>query len=247
VNASAALLALGAVGLISTASFLGAFALVLRRGTRVNLHPLLALSSGAMFGGALLHLMPEAHEQLGYKAFPMTAAGLLLFFAVEKVLQWHHCHEGECDRHVVGPMNLIGDGVHNVIDGMVVAAAFLTSPELGLATTLAVLLHEIPQEIGDFGVLLYSGYTPKKALLLNFLSALGAMVGALIVIATAGSGGQFVQYLLPLAAGGFLYIAGTDLLPELHKERNPGRSAMQLAILAGGIAVMALLRLGGIA
>jgi zinc and cadmium transporter len=140
-------------------------------------------------------------------------------------------------------MNLVADGVHNLIDGMLIGASYLASLPLGFATTAAVVLHEIPQEIGDFGVLLHSGFSKRRALLFNFCSASLAIVGALIALLVGTRIEGFTQWMLPLTAGGFIYIAGSDLLPELHKELELLRSALQLAAMGTGVGLMLLLAL----
>ncbi|MBD3249438.1 hypothetical protein GF336_05315 [Candidatus Woesearchaeota archaeon] len=139
---------------------------------------------------------------------------------IEKFLHWHHCHKGKCDIHTFTYMNLIGDGVHNFIDGLIIAASFSVDISFGVITTIAVIAHEIPQEIGDFGVLVYGGFGRLKALAFNFLSAVTAIIGAVIGYLISGSVEGFVPFLLPFAAGGFIYIAASDLVPELHKESD---------------------------
>lgn len=138
-------------------------------------------------------------------------------------------------------MNFIGDGVHNAIDGMLIAGSFMLSPEIGITTTIAVILHEIPQEIGDFGVLLYSGIKAKKALLMNFASALFAIIGALIVLILGTKMENITQIIIPITAGGFIYIAGADLIPELHKEVKLSKSLIQFISILMGIGLMTLL------
>ncbi|MDY6769261.1 MAG: ZIP family metal transporter, partial [Candidatus Nanohaloarchaea archaeon] len=168
------------------------------------------------------------------------------FFIVEKYIHWHHHHfqEDDCPE-CVEPwtyMVLLGDGVHNFIDGLVIAAAYLTSFGLGVATTVAVALHEIPQEIGDFGVLVHGGFSVRRALLYNFLSAVTAVIGAgLVVLLANGSGMR--QFLVPFAAGGFIYIAGTDLLPEFKEETGVKKSTVQVGAFLAGIAVMYALKI----
>jgi zinc and cadmium transporter len=188
-------------------------------------------------------LLPEALDKLdAVIAFSYVIAGIVAFFAMEKFLYWRHCHEEECPVHMFAYLNLIGDGVHNFIDGMIIAATFLISGELGFATTLAVIFHEIPQEIGDFGVQVYGGLSRKKALTYNFVSALTAVLGAVITYFLA-----YIQslevYLVPFAAGGFIYIAATDLMPELHKKSHAGESIVQLFSMLMGLGLMAFLAL----
>jgi len=143
----------------------------------------------------------------------------VLFLLVEKVLHWRHCHKGDCGIHTFGPINLIGDSIHNFIDGLIIAATFLVDINLGIATTIAIAFHEIPQEIGDFAILLHSGMTKMKALLLNFASALMAVLGGIIGYFFFTNLEFILPYVIGIAAGGFIYIAGVDLFPILHKEK----------------------------
>lgn len=205
---------------------------------------LVGFASGTLLGGAFLHLLPEAlnPETDPTITFYYVVIGIVSFFTLEKFLYWRHCHEKECPTHIFAYLNLIGDGVHNFIDGMVIAATFLVSFDLGFATTLAVIFHEIPQEIGDFGVLVYGGINRKRALTYNFLSAVTAIIGALTT--------YFLTYLqsieiliVPFAAGGFIYIAATDLMPELHKKFHTRESLVQLIVILLGIGLMAFLKI----
>jgi zinc and cadmium transporter len=200
---------------------------------------LVGLSAGALLGGALLHLIPEALEELGESTFLYVILGFILFFIIERVLHWRHCHQsGKCDVHTFTYMNLIGDGIHNFIDGMIIAASYIISINLGIITTIAIITHELPQEIGDFGVLIYGGFRKTKALLFNFLSALTAVIGALVGYFISKTAESFSIYLLPFAAGGFIYIAASDLIPELHKEADLKKSALSFVFFAIGIALM---------
>ena len=213
---------------------------------------LVSFSAGALLGDAFIHLLPEIVEIHGF-TFAISIyvlLGIVFFFFVEKVIQWHHCHHtGEEDEHShhaesFGTMNLIGDGTHNFIDGLIIAGSYLVSIPVGIATTIAVLLHEIPQEIGDCGVLIHSGYSKGKALFFNFLSALVAMLGAIFVLLVDNSFSNLEIFIVPFAAGGFIYIATADLIPELRKESDDmSKSLLQLFIFVLGIAVMAALLL----
>jgi zinc and cadmium transporter len=164
----------------------------------------------------------------------------LVFLAVEKLINWRHCHEIACEEHSRSftYMNLIGDGVHNFIDGMIIAGSFLVSTHLGVATTIAVLLHEVPQEIGDFAVLIYGGFTKKKAVMYNLLAALFAVIGAVIMLFLESVISYLPVFLVPFTAGGFIYIAGTDLIPEMHKEVRPLASVGQMVAMVMGIGIM---------
>lgn len=199
-------------------------------------------ASGTLLGGAFFHLLPEAIEKTEMTSFYYVVLGIVSFFAMEKFLYWRHCHENECSVHMFIYLNFIGDGIHNFIDGMIIAATFMISFDLGFATTLAVVFHEIPQEIGDFGVLIYGGLSKRKALTYNFISALTAILGAITA--------YFLTYLqsietllVPFAAGGFIYIAATDLMPELHKKPQANASIVQLLTIIIGITLMAYLKI----
>jgi len=237
---SSLLWALGATFIVSLMSFIGVFTLAL---SEKKLNKLILLmvsfSAGALLGGAFLHLIPEAAEELpGINVFLYVLVGFSLFFLIEKFLYWRHCHKGKCDVHTFSYMNLIGDGVHNFIDGMIIAASFIISVPLGITTTAAIISHEIPQEIGDFGVLVYGGFTKAKALLSNFMTALTALLGVIVGYVMAEVSTIFVTFLLPFAAGGFIYIAASDLVPELHKEKNIMKSLYYFIFFLIGIAFM---------
>jgi zinc and cadmium transporter len=204
---------------------------------------LVSFSAGAMMGGAFLHLLPEAVETLA-PDLALTAALLSFmgFFLVEKLLHWRHCHQGHCPTHTFGYLNLIGDSIHNFIDGLIIAAAFLTDIRLGLVTAAAVALHEIPQEIGDFGVLLYSGFSKNRALTANFLVALTVVLGGVAGYWSSFWLEDLVAWLLPVAAGGFIYIAASDLMPEIRKELGLKKSLAYVAAFFGGMGMMYLLK-----
>jgi zinc and cadmium transporter len=166
-------------------------------------------------------------------------AGVSTFFVLEKGLHWHHSHIGHEETvHPVAVTNLVGDGLHNFLDGAIVAASFAASPELGIATTVAVAIHEIPQELGDFGILVHSGLSPKRALMFNLLSGLTAVAGAIAVLAFTPVE-TIERAMIPFTAGAFIYIASTDLMPEIHKEPEPLKSVIQLIAFGCGVGVMA--------
>jgi zinc and cadmium transporter len=231
---------LASVILVSLLSFVGIFFLALKSKTLERiLIGLVAFASGAMLGGAFLHLLPESLESgLNGNVFIYVILGIVLFFILEKFLYWRHCHEAGCDIHAFAYLNLIGDGIHNFIDGIIIAVSFLASISLGLTSTLAIILHEVPQEIGDFGVIVYGGIGKNKALGYNFISALTAVFGAFFAYFLFPYVENLTTLMLPLAAGGFIYIAGTDLMPELHKRRKMKESLTQLILLLLGIALM---------
>jgi zinc and cadmium transporter len=210
---------------------------------------LVSLAAGTMLGDAFIHLIPEAFEHLSSNilASVLVLGGFLLFFILEKFIRWQHCHHVDCSSHKehLAPMNIAGDAVHNLIDGMLIGASYMVSIPLGIATTMAVVFHEIPQEIGDFGVLIYSGMKVKKALIINFLCSLTAVLGAVITLLIGQYFTSFIHILLPITAGGFIYIAGSDLIPELHHETDIVKSLRQLFLLVLGMLIMYLLTLAG--
>lgn len=231
---------------VSLISLLGVVLFWVRAGgMQRNLLPLVSFSTGALLGNVFLHIFPEISVQPSRTSWAFLAVllGLLFSFALEKLICWHHCFRGHCDHGCkpAGPINLLGDALHNLVDGMAIAGSFLASPSLGISTTVAVALHEIPQEIGDFAILIHSGFRWKSALLFNFLSACGAFLGAILGFAFASSVPTFEGILLPFTAGNFLYIALADLIPELHKEVRPGKTLGQLLWMLLGIGLMALL------
>lgn len=208
---------------------------------------LISFAAGALLGDTFIHLLPEiAEEGFTLSISLYVLLGIAIFFVLEKGIHWQHCHEPISEKHIhpFAYTNLIGDGLHNFIDGAIIAASYLISVPVGVATTIAVLLHEIPQEIGDFGVLLHAGFSKGKALFVNFLSALTAIIGAILVLWAGSSVEHLEKILIPIAAGGFLYIASSDLIPELHKHSsNFSKSLIQFLCFLLGIAVMAALLL----
>lgn len=232
---------------VSAISLAGVFTLSLNEDRlRKILMFLVSFSVGALFGDVFIHLLPQAFEELGagLSTSLYVILGLLIFFVLEKFLRWQHHHHGDtAEKHVhpVVTMNLIGDAVHNMIDGMLIGASYAVNIPLGLTTTLAVVLHEIPQEIGDFGVLVHGGLSVRKALEFNFLSALTAIAGAIISLLIGHHAEGYAALLLPITAGGFIYIAGPDLIPELQQEMKISTSLWQLAAILLGVGIMALL------
>jgi len=228
---------------VSLISLIGVFALVIKEDLLNKiLFGLIGFSAGALIGGAFLHLLPEALEKSqSQDIFYALILGITLFFVMERYLHWRHCHERECGVHAFTYLSLFGDGFHNFIDGLVIAASFVSYLRLGVVTTLAIILHEIPQELGDFGVLVYGGLSKKKALIYNFISALTAVIGALVgYFVSDFFGGVCTKFILPLTAGGFIYIASSDLIPEIHKEKSLERSSLAFAAFLLGILFMAL-------
>ena len=229
---------------IALIAFIGVFALAMKEQLLNKiLIILVSLSAGALMGGAFLHLLPEAIEKSeNTDILIFVLVGFVLFFIIEKVLHWRHCHKGKCDVHTFHYMNLIGDAVHNFIDGLIISASFIISIPLGLTTTIAIAAHEIPQEIGDFGVLIYGGFEKKKAIVLNFIVALTVVAGGVVGYFISKSIEQVAIYLLPFAAGGFIYIAATDLVPEIKKELNIKKSMATILVFICGILLMWLVK-----
>jgi len=207
---------------------------------------LVSLSAGALMGGAFLHLLPEAADKLESELlFGIFLASFVFFFLLEKTIHWRHCHKADCKIHSFGYINLAGDSVHNFIDGLVIASTFMVNPALGISTTLAVAIHEIPQEIGDFGVLVYSGFKKKAALLINYVVALTVVVGGIAGYFFFSYLQSALPYLLPFAAGGFVYIAASDLMPEIRKEADFKKSIISFLVFIAGILLMYLVKLIG--
>jgi zinc and cadmium transporter len=236
------LIATFVVGLIS---LVGAFSLFMKDKTLGKiLMILVAFSAGALLSGGFFHLMVESLDHLtAINAFSYLIIGFVVFFIIERILHWHHCHEpGKCDTHPFTYLILIGDGAHNLIDGMIIAASFIVSIPFGIVTTILIIGHEIPQELGNFGSLVYGGFSKTKALIFNFAAQLTCIAGGLIgyFFSTAQN---FSVYLLPFAAGGFFYIAASDLIPELHKEKDSKKSFISFAFFLIGIIFMFLLKI----
>jgi zinc and cadmium transporter len=237
---------LASVIIVSLVSFIGMFALSIREDLlRKYIFIFISLAVGALLGDAFIHLIPEAFEHSANSASVsiLIIIGILIFFILEKFLHWHHHGEDKDEEqiHPVGQLVLFSDGVHNFIDGIIIGVSFLVSVPVGIATTIAVILHEIPQEVGDFAVLLHAGYTKSRALWLNFLSALCSVLGVLLTFILGETGENFVLWILPIAAGGFIYVAVADLIPELHKTKEIKYSALQIiAVVFGVLAMVAL-------
>ncbi|MFA6520130.1 MAG: ZIP family metal transporter [Candidatus Paceibacterota bacterium] len=237
------------VVIVSLVSLVGVFALSVKEELlRKYLFIFISLAVGALLGDAFIHLIPEAFKSSVGELFASTLiiVGILIFFILEKFLHWHHHGEDQDESgiHPAGQLILISDGVHNFIDGIIIGVSFLVSPHVGVATTIAVILHEIPQEIGDFAVLLHSGYTKSRALWLNFLSALFSIIGVFVAFLLGGIGEVFTIWILPIAAGGFIYVSVADLIPELHKTKEMKHSLLQIiAVIAGVLAMVALIYL----
>lgn len=229
--------AVGASIAVSLVSLIGIFSLLFREGWfNKILILLIGFSAGGLIGGAFLHLLPQALEQGEPQIiFAYLILGFISFFILEKYLHWRHCHEGVCTVHTFTYLNLIGDGIHNFSDGLVIGASFLVSIRFGIITALVIILHEIPQEIGDFGVLVYGGFSKLKALYYNFVIALTCILGTVIGYFISANMHNFSPFLLPFTAGGFIYIAACDLIPQLHKESSLKRSTLSLLAFSCGV------------
>lgn len=207
---------------------------------------LVSFSAGALIGGAFLHLLPEASELIEpEKMFLISLSAFVVFFFVEKLLHWRHCHKDSCDTHTFGHMSLFGDALHNFIDGLVIAGSFLSDFNLGIVTTLAIALHEIPQEIGDFGVVIHAGFTRLKAFALNYLVASTVVLGGVAGYFISFHSDNIVRYMLPFAAGGFIYVAASDLMPEIRKETVFKKSLISFLIFLMGIVLMFAMKMFG--
>lgn len=203
---------------------------------------LVAIAAGTMLGSSFLHLLPEAMEFLAPESVLKTVLfSMLGFYLLEKIMHWHHPHNEAGHVHSFGYLNLFGDVIHNFIDGLILASAFMVDINLGFVTLFALALHEIPQELSDFGVLIYAGFTKKKAILVNFLAGVSSVLGGLIGYSLASSVESFVPYLLPIAAGGFIYIATSDLVPAIKKESDYKKSIIATIMLMVGVALSFLL------
>jgi len=218
--------------------------LLIKEPARTKLIPwLVSYAVGALLGASMLDILPKTLEQLPPReVFPVLLLGILLFFVLEKLVLWRHCHTHDCEVHdgAVLPV-VVGDGFHNFVDGAVIAAAAMTSLPLGITTAVAVTAHEIPQEVGDFAILLHAGYSRSRALLLNVLSAASSAVGAIAAYFAFDSVPRLLPYFLALAAASFLYVAMADLIPGLHRGRTDASSMRQILLIGAGVATMLVL------
>lgn len=234
---------LGSIGSIAVAALILFFPQGMHR---VLIPYLVSYAAGTLLGSAFLGMIPAGLQYA--RVLPVMAtvlAGIVLFFMLERVVLLRHCHESACKVHGAAPLILIGDAVHNFVDGVVIAAAFLISIPLGISTSLAIIAHEIPQEVGDFAILLDSGYGRVKALLLNGLSSLATLPGAVLAYFWLDETHEAVPYMLALSAASFIYIATADLIPSLHQQVTLSLSLRQFVLLLTGIGTIALFQLGG--
>jgi zinc and cadmium transporter len=232
---------LGSVGAICGA----AVVLLAPESLRKRLLPcLLSYATGTLLGAAFLGMIPTA---LGLATPTLVSAtvlaGLVMFFVLEKLVVWRHCHDEDCAEHGgAAPVILLGDAFHNLLDGVAIAAAFLTSVPLGIAASLAVIAHEVPQEVGDFAILLHSGYSKGRAFAYNLLSSAAALPGALLGYLYLDAARRLTPFFLAVSAASFIYVAMADLVPHLHRQVGLRSTAMQSALVLAGIATIAALR-----
>ncbi len=231
----------------------GAFLLLPESVRTRMLSPMVSFAIGALLGAAFLAILPHAFEVPGVDAHSVTLTvlcGILVFFLLEKMVIWRHCHTDDCEVHVpdvdkarhaaTGNLILIGDGIHNMVDGVLIAAAFLTDVHLGVVTSIAVIAHEIPQELGDFAVLLHSGFSRGKALLYNMLTSLTTVIGGVVAFYSLTLANRIVPYVLAVAASSFIYIAVADLIPGLHKRPEFSATVQQIVLIALGVTVISV-------
>lgn len=244
-------------GVLSVFAAAGFLLLPVATRTRL-LSPLVSFAIGTMLGATFLGLLPNAIEAPGvaepHAITTTVLLGLLAFFLLEKMVIWRHCHVDECEAHgeahrthvenarrlASGQLILIGDSIHNMVDGVLIAAAFLTDVHLGIVTSIAVIAHEIPQEVGDFAILLNSGYSRGKALMYNVLVSLTTVIGGLVAYFSLSLAQQAIPYVLAIAASSFIYIAVADLIPGLHKRTELGATAQQIVLILLGVGAIAL-------
>ena len=231
---------LGSVGNILAAAI---FLLIPEKTQRDLVPSLISYAMGTLLATSFLVLIPQALEQLSpLPVLSTVLLGILLFFFLEKIIVWRHCHDPECDVHgASGTMLLIGDGFHNLTDGIIIAASFLSSIPLGIVTSLSVIVHEIPQEVGDFAILLHSGYSRRRAFLLNVVSSLSSVPGAILSYYALGVMHSAIPYIMSISAASFLYIALANLSPELHRKLGVKHGITQFLLMIAGVGTIILL------
>jgi zinc and cadmium transporter len=249
-----------AIGGLASAAIAGLFLLLTERVRAMLLPHLVSFATGALLGASLLGLLPHALQGVGasraHEIGIALVAGIGLFFVLEKLVLWRHCHVDECETHTpVVPHDhhrdkasasliLIGDSIHNALDGVLIAAAFLTNESLGIVTAIAVMTHEIPQEVGDFAILLHSGMSRGRALFLNLMTSLTSCIGGVVAYFALRQTMQYLPFALAIAAACFIYVAVADLIPGLHRRVNPRDSMAQVVLIALGVAVIAFTEMG---
>ncbi len=236
--------------LVSLISLVGLSAVSLKERTLDRiLFFLVAFSAGSILGTAYFDLLPEAVEVVeGSLVYLYVTVGFVLFFFLERFIYWYHGHPHEADMSeetvvrastkAFAYLNIIGDGIHNFVDGMIIAASFLLGFSVGLATTIAVVFHELPQEMGDYGILIYGGFKRKKALILNFIAASSVVFGGIVAIFLLGTIEALKGLLVAFSTGGFIYLAASELIPELQKEKSFKKSVIQFTTFILGIALI---------
>jgi zinc and cadmium transporter len=235
------------VGLIGVVGAYGLVHFFIKNRSKVMI--LVSFAAGSMLAVSFFDLLPEAIAEHGNVMLIMEylVLGFVAFLLIEKAFFFYHCHEENCDRHASVKLVIIGDSIHNFLDGVAIAASFLVSPTLGIATTLAIIIHEIPQEFGDMGILVHAGYSKAKALAFNLISGIFAILGGLLGFYYLSRFESFIPYVLALTAGGFIYIAAADLLPEVHAESDTRTkiSIHSIAIIAGILTLWILGKIAG--
>ncbi|MEM4663263.1 MAG: ZIP family metal transporter [Candidatus Diapherotrites archaeon] len=228
----------------SIMAFVGALSLLIKKDLFEHvIFILVSFSAGTLLAGAFFHLINESLEMMDKNTvFLLVFFGFCVFFLMERILHWHHCHKGKCEVHPVSWLLTFGDAVHNFLDGMIISSSFLVNISFGIVTTALIITHELPQELGDFAILVKSGLKKRKALLINFFSQITCLLGALV------SYFFFVSYkeislLVPFAAGGFIYISASDLIPELHRELDLKKSIKSFIMFVFGIVFIIMLKL----
>ncbi|MCK4892169.1 MAG: ZIP family metal transporter [Candidatus Pacebacteria bacterium] len=236
--------AIVAVLAVSAISLVGLFTISLKKKFLDKIILILvAFAAGSLLGAAFFEILPEAIAHGEKNIFAYVFLGLMIFFMMERYIYWHHCHKDNCKKHYhpMTYLNLAGDAIHNFVDGALIAASFAVSVPLGITATFAITAHEIPQEIGDFAILIHGGFSRAKALLFNFISALFAVLGVIAAFFFINSIENLIPFILAIAGGGFIYIATADLIPEIHKETNKKNIIIQSMALISGVAVIFIL------
>lgn len=248
------------LGGIVSATVAAAFLLVSERHRHRVLPQMVAFATGALLGAALLGLLPEAFGRAGPEGWQGVGlsilAGIALFFVLEKLVLWRHCHADDCEAHAqvhghgadprdraAGPLMLIGDATHNLLDGVLIAAAFMTDTSLGVLTGIAVMAHEIPSEVGNFAVLLHAGYSRLRALVWNLATSLTSILGGVIGYLALSGVQHVLPYALGVSAACLLYVAVADLIPGLHRRVGARESVLQVLLMAAGVGVIVLVEL----
>lgn len=233
---------IGSTVIVSVISLIGILALPIKKEILDRILLLLVgFAAGALLGAAFLHLLPEAIENTK-QSFLYTIIGFTIFFIIERYFYWRHCHDGVCTVHTFAYLNLFGDGLHNFTDGLIIAISFAVGIKFGIITTLAIIFHEIPQEIGDYAILIYGGFSRLRALFYNFLCSLTAVFGGFIGYFLSEKVSNLSYILIPFIAGGFIYIAASDLIPELHKQKDQRRANLSLITFLLGLLFMFLVK-----